>query len=406
MTTSTNNSIFPILRALNSLAIMTVAMSGMYASVMVLEPATREFDIGRGAGALPYTMYMVGFGLGNIILGKWADRTGIAALALLAAFSLPAGLYLASMAEELWAFVITLTFLCGFLGGAFAFGPLVADISKWFDKRRGLAVGIVISGSYVAGALWPPLLQVWFDEYGWRQSFVYLAMVCAITMLPLSLIYFRKTSGPGHDNLTKDPTAWGRPLGLSTGQLQSALCLAGIGCCAAMAMPQIHIVPHAIDLGFEARDGANMLGLMLGFGIISRISSGWISDKIGGVKTLLLGSGLQGLVIFCFLFIDTLTGLYAVSIAFGLAQGGIVPSYTLIIRKFFPPNEAGSRIGLIFVSTIGGMALGGWIAGILYDLTGSYTVSFINAIAFNAMNFGIAVFIQMKSNRQAGLISS
>jgi MFS family permease len=259
MTTSTNNSIFPILRALNSLAIMTVAMSGMYASVMVLEPATREFDIGRGAGALPYTMYMVGFGLGNIILGKWADRTGIAALALLAAFSLPAGLYLASMAEGLWAFVITLTFLCGFLGGAFAFGPLVADISKWFDKRRGLAVGIVISGSYVAGALWPPLLQVWFDEYGWRQSFVYLAMVCAITMLPLSLIYFRKTSGSGHDNLTKDPTAWGRPLGLSTGQLQSALCLAGIGCCAAMAMPQIHIVPHAIDLGFEARDGANGL---------------------------------------------------------------------------------------------------------------------------------------------------
>ena len=173
-----------------------------------------------------------------------------------------------------------------------------------------------------------------------------------------------------------------------------------------MAMPQIHIVPHAIDLGFEARDGANMLGLMLGFGIISRISSGWISDKIGGVKTLLLGSGLQGLVIFSFLFIDTLTGLYAVSIAFGLSQGGIVPSYTLIIRKFFPANEAGSRIGLVFVSTIGGMALGGWMAGILYDLTGSYTVSFINAIAFNAMNFGIAVFIQMKSNRQAGLISS
>jgi MFS family permease len=406
MTSSSNNSIFPILRALNSLAIMTVAMSGMYASVMVLEPATREFDIGRGAGALPYTMYMVGFGLGNIILGKWADRTGIAVLALLAAFSLPTGLYLASMAEGLWPFVMILALLCGFLGGAFAFGPLVADISKWFDRRRGLAVGIVISGSYVAGALWPPLLQAWFDEYGWRQSFVYLAMVCAVTMLPLSLIYFRKTSGAENNSPEKDSTAWDRPLGLSTGQLQCTLCFAGIGCCVAMAMPQIHIVPHAIDLGFEARDGANMLALMLGFGIISRISSGWISDKIGGVKTLLLGSVLQGLVIFSFLFIDTLTGLYAVSIAFGLSQGGIVPSYTLIIRRFFPADEAGSRIGLVFVSTIGGMALGGWMAGILYDITGSYTVSFINAIAFNAMNFGIAVFIQMKSNRQAGLTSS
>ena len=373
---------------------------------MVLEPATREFNIGRGGGALPYTMYMVGFGLGNIFLGKWVDRTGIAVLALLAAFSLPTGLYLASMANGLWPFVITLTLLCGFLGGAFAFGPLVADISKWFDKRRGLAVGIVISGSYVAGALWPPILQVWFDEYGWRQSFVYLATVCAATMLPLSLIYFCQTSSGDHNNLSKNATASQRPLGLSTKQLQCTLCFAGIGCCAAMAMPQIHIVPHAIDLGFDARDGANMLSLMLGFGIISRISSGWISDKIGGVRTLLLGSGLQGLVIFSFLFIDTLTGLYAVSIAFGLSQGGIVPSYTLIIRKFFPANEAGSRIGLVFVSTIGGMALGGWMAGMLFDLTGSYTVSFINAIVFNAINFGIAVFIQIKLNQHDGLIST
>ena len=172
----------------------------------------------------------------------------------------------------------------------------------------------------------------------------------------------------------------------------------GVGCCAAMAMPQIHIVPHAIDLGFTAKDGANFLALMLGFGIVSRISSGWISDKIGGIKTLILGSIMQATVIFFFIFVDTLTGLYLVSIAFGLSQGGIVPSYTIIIRRYFRSREAGRRIGLVFVSTIGGMAFGGWIAGVLYDVTGSYTISFINAIAFNILNLAIAGFLLRRSS--------
>ncbi len=394
-------SYYPILRAANSLALMTIAMAGMYASIMVLEPATQEFDIGRGAGAMPYTLYMIGFGLGNIVLGKLMDRFGMALLALIGAICLPAGLYLASTAQHLWSFIFILSVLCGFLGGAFAFGPLVADISKWFDQRRGLAVGIVISGSYVAGAIWPPLLQGWIDSNGWRQSFADLALICALTMLPLSLIYLKKPATEDDGRTTGDSQRWQRPLGVSARQLQCLLCFAGIGCCVAMAMPQIHIVPHVIDLGFEAIDGANMLGLMLGFGIISRVSSGWISDRIGGVKTLLLGSGLQALVILIFLFVDTLNGLYLVSIAFGLSQGGIVPSYTIIIRKFFRASEAGARIGWIFVATTGGMALGGWMAGILYDLTGSYTLSFLNAIGFNIVNIAIAMFMLNRDTRPA-----
>lgn len=393
MTTPQKASLYPIFRAANSLVIMATAMAGMYASIMVLEPATREFNIGRGTGALPYTMYMIGFGLGNVVLGKIMSKVGIAWLAMLATLCLPSGLYLASQTQELWVFIFMLSVLCGFFGGAFAFGPLVTDISQWFDRRRGLAVGIVISGSYVAGAIWPPLLQNWIDNYGWRQSFVELATVCAVIMLPLSLVYLRKIKDSENSDNENAGVVFNKPLGVTPLRLQCLLCFAGIGCCAAMAMPQIHIVPHALDLGFEARDGANMLALMLGFGIISRISSGWISDKIGGIKTLILGSILQGLVIFSFLFIDTLTGLYLVSIAFGLSQGGIVPSYALIIRRFFRANETGGRIGLIFVATIFGMALGGWAAGILYDLTGSYTLSFINAVAFNILNLAIAGFM-------------
>ena len=399
MHSSNPPSYYPTLRAANSLALMTIAMSGMYASIMVLEPVTREFGIGRGAGALPYTLYMIGFGLGNIVLGKLMDRFGMPILAFVASVCLPAGLYLASTAQTLWQFTFILSVLCGFLGGAFAFGPLVADISKWFDQRRGLAVGIVISGSYVAGAIWPPLLQTWIDTNGWRHSLVLLAIICAVTMLPLSFIYLRRPPGDSDADNPDQSTRWQRPLGITARQLQCLICFAGIGCCVAMAMPQIHIVPHAIDLGFRAIDGATMLALMLGFGIISRVGSGWISDRIGGVKTLILGSGLQALVILQFLFVSSLEGLYLVSIAFGLSQGGIVPSYTIIIRKFFRASEAGTRIGLIFVATTGGMALGGWMAGFLYDLTGSYTVSFINAVGFNILNIAMATFMLHRESR-------
>lgn len=387
------SSFYAIVRAANSLALMTVTMSGMFASIMVLEPVTREFQIGHGGGALPYTLYMIGFGLGNIVLGRIVDRFGISVLAMVAGVFLPSGLYIASNADSFWLFALSLAVFCGFLGGAFAFGPLVADISHWFDRRRGLAIGIVISGSYVAGAVWPPIMQSWIDSVGWRQSLVNLAWVSALSMIPLSLVYLKKTKGDPSENPVDHPKNWNRPLGMTGKRLQGYLCVAGIGCCAAMAMPQIHIIPHVIDLGFEAKDGAYMLSMMLGFGIVSRITSGWISDRIGGLKMLLLGSGLQGFVIFLFLFVDTLTGLYLMSAAFGLVQGGIVPSYTLIIRKFFRADQAGRRIGVIFVATIGGMALGGWMAGILYDLSGSYTLSFLNAIAFNIMNLWIAFFL-------------
>ena len=383
---------------------MTVAMCGMYASIMVLEPVTREFQVGHGAGALPYTLYMIGFGLGNIVLGRIMDRFGIPILAITAVICLPSGLYIVSNAENFWVFTLSLSVLCGFLGGAFAFGPLMADISHWFTRRRGLAIGIVTSGSYLAGALWPPIMQGWIDSVGWRQSLVYLAW-CSLSMLPLSLVYLKGKRDDSAINQAADRENWDRPLDMTAGQLQGALCIAGIGCCAAMSMPQIHIIPHIIDLGFDAKDGAWMLSMMLGFGIVSRVSSGFISDRIGGLRTLLLGSGLQAFVIFLFIFVDTLTGLYLVAIAFGLVQGGIVPSYMLIIRRFFRSDQAGGRSGLLFVATVGGMALGGWMAGALYDLSGSYTLSFINAIAFNVMNLTIVVYLLRRDKRLTPLRS-
>ena len=386
--------VYPVVRLFASLLLMAVAGSAMYAAILVLEPAAEEFGTGRGAGSMPYTLFMIGFAAGGVVMGRLADRFGIIAPALLASLCLPAGLLFAAEATELWHFSVSLGVLCGLFGMSATFAPVASDISHWFTARRGLAVGIVISGTYVSGAIWPPVLQHFIDTYGWRATYEGLGHLTLLMMLPLALLLYRPASVDHEEGLATGGRGSGRrSLGFSSRSLQGLLGLAGVGCCAAMAMPQVHIVPFVIDLGFDAVHGARMLALMLGFGVVSRLVSGWLSDRIGGLKTLVVGSALQGLVIFAFLFADGLTALYVLAIAFGLSQGGIVPSYTIIIRALFPAREAGWRIGMTMMFTVSGMALGGWIAGALYDLTGDYTASIIAAVGFNVLNLGIAALL-------------
>ena len=401
MSAPRTSHVYPVVRLFASLLLMAVAGSAMYAAILVLEPAAAEFDTGRGAGSMPYTLFMIGFAVGGVMMGRLADRFGIVAPALLASLCLPAGLLFAARATELWHFSVSLGVLCGLFGMAATFAPVASDISHWFTARRGLAVGIVISGTYVAGAIWPPVLQHFIDSYGWRATFHGLGNLTLLTMLPLTALLYRPAHvdhdgglGPGGNGRRR------RSLGFSSRSLQGLLCLAGVGCCAAMAMPQVHIVPLVIDLGFEAEEGARMLALMLGFGVVSRLVSGWISDRIGGLKTLLVGSALQGLVIFGFLFADGLTALYVLAIAFGLSQGGIVPSYTIIVRTLFPAGEAGWRIGTTMLFTVGGMAFGAWMAGALHDLTGDYTASILAAFGFNVLNLAIASLLIARDRMQ------
>ncbi len=389
--------VYPLIRLATVLALMTLGCSAMYAGVMVLEPLALELDTGRGNSSLIYGTFMIGFALGGVFMGQLADRMGIMIPALIGSLALPAGFYLAAHASSILEICLAFSLLCGFLGSSFSMAPLIADISHWFSRRRGLAVGIAFSGSYVAGAIWPPILQRMFDAQGWRESFVDLALLTLILMALLSLLLYPRspinkqlpTASSANSNLTNSA--------ISAGTLQSLIYLAGFGCCVAMAMPQVHIVPYVMDLGHPAIRGAEMLGLMLGFGVISRIGSGWLSDRIGGLATLVLGSALQVAVLIAFLTGNSLVFLYGISIAFGLSQGGIVPSYTIILRAFFPPKQAGWRISTSFLFTVAGMAFGGWIAGLLYDLTGSYTVSFLNAIGFNILNLWVAASLLKKS---------
>ena len=335
-------------------------------------------------------------------MGRLSDRTGVLIPALIGALCLPFGFFIAASAANLWQFAAALGVFCGLLGAAVSFAPMVSDISHWFRGRRGLAVGIVVSGSYVAGAIWPPILQGLYDTQGWRETFRDLSLFTLCTMVPLALLFYRKAP-IDHDDEAGSTRKIARPLGFSPLGLQGLLCLAGVGCCVAMAMPQVHIIPFVTDRGFPAASGAQMLAVMLGFGVISRLASGWMSDRIGGINTLIVGSLLQGIVLTAFLFADSLTALFITSAAFGLAQGGIVPSYAMIIRSFLPADEAGWRIATALLFTLCGMALGGWLAGILYDLTGSYTVSFMNAIGFNVLNLAIAAFLLYRDRGTHGV---
>ncbi|MCC6211135.1 MAG: MFS transporter [Burkholderiales bacterium] len=369
---------------------MTISGVGMYITAVALPVIQAEFGISRSDASLPYTVTMIGFGLGGILMGRLADRFGVMLPVLIGAVCLGIGFWAAAHAGGILAFTLILCVLVGMLGAAAGFAPLVADASLWFNRRRGIAVAICASGNYLAGAAWPPILQHFFDTIGWRATFTGVGLFIAATMFPLAFVLRGRPPVPGAGAAAP---AHAKSIGVERGPLLALLCVAGLACCVAMSMPQVHIVAYCGDLGFAAARGAEMLSLMLGFGIVSRLLSGWICDHIGGLRTLLLGSALQGVALLLFLPFDSLASLYVVSAMFGLFQGGIVPSYAIIVREYFPASVAGANVGLVIMCTLLGMALGGWMSGAVFDLTGSYQAAFLNGIAWNLLNLAIVVYL-------------
>ena len=377
-----------------TLLLMTIGSAGMYVVSVTLPAVQAEFGVSRAQASLPYTLMMIGFGLGCVLMGKLADRFGIVPVILIGAVSLGLGFVVCGMVGSLIGFALVHGILIGLLGSSATFVPLVADTSLWFVKRRGIAVAVCASGNYLAGAIWPPLVQHFVGTVGWRQAYMALGVFTFLSMLLLALAMRAKTPAPQAAAVkTGGPVPSNRPFGLSLGQAQGLLCVAGTACCVAMAMPQVHIVAYCGDLGFGAARGAEMLSLMLACGIVSRLVSGAICDRIGGVRTLLLGSFLQGVALLMFIPFDGLLSLYVVSAMFGLFQGGIVPSYAIIVREHFPPQEAGARVGTVIMCTLFGMALGGWMSGKVFDLTGSYHAAFLNGALWNALNLSVALFL-------------
>jgi MFS family permease len=379
-------------RLLASVGLSTIGGIGIWSSVVVLPSIEVEFGLDRSEASLPYFATMIGLAIGGVTIGRLSDRFGIMPLLIFSSIMLGAGYVVSSQVTSYWQFVLVQAVMIGMFGASGSFGPLVADISLWFRRRRGIAVAIVASGNYLAGALWPPILEQMIGELGWRQTHMTVGIVCTLLMLPLCLLLRRRSSAI-RSSASNDLSHQMAATGLSPKTLQALLVLAGLACCIAMSMPQVHIVAYCLDLGYGTARGAEMLSIMLALGIVSRLASGWIADYIGGVGTLILGSTLQCLALFLYLPFDGLAPLYIVSAIFGLSQGGIVPSYALIVRDYFPAREAGARVSLVLMATVVGMALGGWMSGEIYDLTGSYQAAFLNGIAWNLLNMSIAFWL-------------
>ena len=390
-------------RLLTALLLMLLGNSGMYAVSVVLPTVQTEFGISRADASLPYTLCMLGFGLGGMWMGRWADRFGIARVLGVGALGVTTGFVWAGLSGGIVGFALAQGLL-GLLGIASTFAPLLADTGQWWNKRRGIAVAVCASGNYLAGTLWPPIAQWGVTQLGWRTTYVCIGVFCGLGMGLLAL-RMRERPPPmvQADVSHTGVVASDRPFGLSVSQAQWWLSLAAVGCCVAMAMPQVHIVAYCTDLGFGAARGAEMLSLMLACGIVSRLVSGAICDRIGGIRTLLLGSVLQGIALLMFLPFDGLVPLYVVSAMFGLFQGGIVPSYAIIVREHFPASKAGASTGTIIMASLVGMALGGWLSGKIFDLSGSYHAAFLNGVAWNALNLMITLWLYRRWKMHQGL---
>ncbi len=391
MSKSQHDSAYSWLRLAMSLGLSVVGSIGMWATIVVLPDMQADFGVSRASASMPYTLTMFGFAAGNLLMGRAADRWGITPVLAVSALILSSGFALSALAPSIPP--ITLLHLLLGVGAAASFAPLIADTSQWFLRRRGIAVAVVASGNYLAGTVWPPFIAMVMVDHGWRGAYLALAGLVIVVLLPGSLLLRRRIDVSSTAHATVDAAARAESIALSPRALQTLLALAGIGCCVAMAMPQVHIVALCIDRGFGPQAGAEVLSLMLAGGVVSRLGFGALSDRFGGLMTLFIGGTLQMLALCLFLIQGGLASLYLIALAFGLAQGGIVPSYAITVREYMPPREAGRRIGIVIGATITGMALGGWMSGWLYDQSGNYALAIWNGIAWNALNVGIALLL-------------
>ena len=383
-TTYSPDSLYSLTRLIITLFIAIVGNAGMWGIVVIMPNLGDEFQVSRSVLSIPYTLTMLGFALGNVFLGRIVDRFGITRAIILASLLNAFGYVCACIFDSFLALAFFHLFIG--LGTAVSFGPLLADISLWFRKFRGIAVAITASGNYISGAIFPILLGGLISDYGWRISYFLLALSCIFIILPASFFIQRRLDKKYSDEQERQASIMSTSSRFKPLTLQIILSIAGICCCVAMSMPQIHLVTMCVDLGYGSQVGAEMLSLMLLGGVISRLVSGVLVDFIGGVRTLLLGSSLQCVGLILYYPTTEMNSLYLVSLIFGLSQGGIVPSYAIIVREYMPPQEAGARVGIVIMATVIGMAFGGWISGVIFDATNSYQLAILNGIMWNLVN--------------------
>jgi MFS family permease len=389
---------YALLRLTISLLLSTIAGIGMWSAVVALPAVQADFGIDRATASLPFTFAFSGYAFGGALMGRLADRLGIVIPVTIGTVMLGLGYVGSSFSVAAWQYAVAYGVIG--VGSSAAFAPLIADISHWFTRHRGIAVAIVSCGSYLAGTIWPPAIGYALASVGWRQTHTLIGVLSMVTMLPLIFLALRPRAPTIHVEavgVVSDGAQ--QAFGLSPNALQATLMIAGVCCCVTMSTPQVQIVAYCGDLGYGLARGAEMLSLMMGLGVVSRLIAGSVADRLGGLTTLTILSTLQAVATFPYILFDDLGMLYVMSGIFGLFHGGLIPMYAVIVRDYFSPREAGARVGIVFGATLVGMALGSWMSGAIFDLTGSYRVTFINAVVWNLFNLIILLWLLSRRRR-------
>jgi len=345
----------------------------------------------REAPSLVYAATITGTGIGGIIMGWWSDKKGVRWPVTLGAFGIGLGSILASQASEAWQMAMAGMFLIGGCGTSAFFAVLIANATRWFARRRGLAVAFVAAGQNLAGSLWPPAFSVIGALGGWRTSFMVFGLFVFVTVLPLTL--FLRQRAPVSSTVTHAHGATGLVLGLPANLVHAILFIMQVLCCLAMAAPFVHGPAHVSDLGHSMALGATMLTVILTVSLVSLLTLGYIADRIGGLRTLVIASAMQAVALLLYANFESLPMLYASAIVFGLGFGGLVPSYAIVIRELFPAHQVGWRIASTFMGGTLGMALGGWLAGRIFDGMGHYHLAFYLGFVFNLGNIALGGFL-------------
>jgi MFS family permease len=383
-----------------TVALLTLAFSfgAPWVAVVALKAIAADFGGTRSTPALAGSLGWIGVGFGGILMGRVAERIGVRWTVMFGAVMVCVGLAISSLGEP-WQLYVGHGVFIGLLGNGGINAPLYVYVSKWFDRRRGSALALISSGTYIAGAMWPPIFELVVAMVGWRQTMWMYGLFEMAMIVPLAAIFMRPPPAVAlrHAGAFADPSP-GRVLGWPPGVVYGLLCAASFLCCVPMALPQGHLVAFCSDLGIAPSHGAAMVSVVLGCGFLSRQLWGWFADRTGGLMTLAVCSACQATALGAFLMTQDEVGLFTVAALFGIGFSGLVPAYVLALRELYPVGEASWRVPVLLMFSGSGMAAGAWMGGFLYDWFGYYAPAFVSAIGANLLNLGVVVFLLLRQH--------
>lgn len=396
---------------LASLGMMLIGTGSIFLLIMTLKPIAQDFGWPRSVPSFGYSLQFLGAGIGSIAMGHWFDRSGMGKPAVLGAVMIGSGLLVVSAMANEWQFYIAYGVLIGLLGHATLFSPLMANVVRLFEVRRGMAAGVVASGQSIAGVLWPPIFRYVNDAIGWRETYFWFGIFVLATMLPLALVFWhRAATAPAASpprasagrRRAPRPKVETTGIAVSPFMLMTALCVAIVGCCISMALPLAQLVSHATDLGHSYARGAEMLALALLLTSVCRLGIiGPMVDRMGGLRALFVFSAIQAVAVGAFALVDGIVALYLTAAVFGIGYGGILPAYPVILRECLPIEGLGRRTATVILFGGIGMAIGGWFGGWMYDVTGDYAPAFVAGAMANAVNLAIVWALIRRTGRPA-----